>query len=522
MSRRYLHPGPIDSSLLTFQVHHLSESVWANREYNSLLHCAHYASAACRNVVSNDRIDRLLREAGFLAITRLGYMKLDHHLITALVERWRPEVHAFHLPLGEVTIILQDVEVLLGLKVDGRPVIGKIDQSNLVRFTQIENLLGFTPNQDDFNTTVLKITSLEAHVAAFDMGVANDEQCEQYVALSTLMACKAATSNHTYTTYRDELDRCRVDNFVWMSYHIDALPEFSRDGQHIWTARVPLLYFFAVEWHYPDRVCRQFEGYQEILASVEYDHQLHKYDGRQRSEQWDIFHYEFVQMWEQRNERVTTIARHTPLGPFVSPLYDHWFYRYGRRLIGNLNHHQSEGYLQTAPSYIATVEALRHISIAGDIAEERGESNDFTHVMQNIARDELVRLRYGYVLEFPRNYQEFMYEDSSTDVNIEEDFDHNADPNVDNNDFGGTNSMGDVTQLHLSQPVDEDIQLARAVERTVTYPPGEFIVFSTTESESGPSNTTESESWPSSKASQDTSTRSKSESSTAFSTNKKK
>nr|GME09216.1 serine/threonine-protein phosphatase 7 long form homolog [Ipomoea batatas] len=269
MSRRYLHPGPIDSSLLTFQVHHLSESVWANREYNSLLHCAHYASAACRNVVSNDRIDRLLREAGFLAITRLGYMKLDHHLITALVERWRPEV-----------------------------------------------------------------------------------------ALSTLMACKAATSNHTYTTYRDELDRCRVDNFVWMSYHIDALPEFSRDGQHIWTARVPLLYFFAVEWHYPDRVCRQFEGYQEILASVEYDHQLHKYDGRQRSEQWDIFHYEFVQMWEQRNERVTTIARHTPLGPFVSPLYDHWFYRYGRRLIGNLNHHQSEGYLQTAPSYIATVKVI--------------------------------------------------------------------------------------------------------------------------------------------------------------------
>nr|GMC68115.1 serine/threonine-protein phosphatase 7 long form homolog [Ipomoea batatas] len=170
MSRRYLHPGPIDSSLLTFQVHHRSESVWANREYNSLLSCAHYASAAaCRNVVSNDRIERLLREAGFLAITRLGYMKLDHHLITALVERWRPEVHAFHLPFGEVTITLQDVEVLLGLKVDGRPVIGKIDQSKLVRFAQIENLLGFTPNQDGFNSTVLKITSLERHVAAFDV-----------------------------------------------------------------------------------------------------------------------------------------------------------------------------------------------------------------------------------------------------------------------------------------------------------------------------------------------------------------
>lgn len=41
---------------------------------------------------------------------------------------------------------------------------------------------------------------------------------------------------------------------------------------------------------------------------------------------------------------------------------------------------------------------------------ERGESNDYTNVMQNITRDELVRLRYGYVLDFLRNDKEFMYE----------------------------------------------------------------------------------------------------------------
>nr|GMC60716.1 hypothetical protein Iba_chr02bCG13350 [Ipomoea batatas] len=59
---------------------------------------------------------------------------------------------------------------------------------------------------------------------------------------------------------------------------------------------------------------------------------------------------------------------------------------------------------------VENVEALRHISIAGDMVEERGESNDYTNVMQNIAKDELVRLRYGYVLDFPKNDQEFMYE----------------------------------------------------------------------------------------------------------------
>jgi Plant mobile domain len=46
-------------------------------------------------------------------------MQLDRSLLTALVDRWRPETHTFHLPCGEMAPTLQDVSFLLGLPIDG-------------------------------------------------------------------------------------------------------------------------------------------------------------------------------------------------------------------------------------------------------------------------------------------------------------------------------------------------------------------------------------------------------------------
>ncbi|MBA0753059.1 hypothetical protein Gogos_021108, partial [Gossypium gossypioides] len=58
-----------------------------------------------------------------------GY-KLDPKLISPLIERWRPETHTFHLSCGECTITFEDVQLQLGLPVDGSALIGFVQSAD--------------------------------------------------------------------------------------------------------------------------------------------------------------------------------------------------------------------------------------------------------------------------------------------------------------------------------------------------------------------------------------------------------
>ncbi|KAH7834884.1 hypothetical protein Vadar_020616 [Vaccinium darrowii] len=72
----------------------------------------------------------------------IPFISLDLALMTALLERWHPETHSFHLGLGEWTVTLQDVEVILGVPVDGLPIVGSTEQD----WDKLcQELLGLTP-----------------------------------------------------------------------------------------------------------------------------------------------------------------------------------------------------------------------------------------------------------------------------------------------------------------------------------------------------------------------------------------
>ena len=95
------------------------------QRFDPILHCRRPEAVLSRgNRPHLHIVAYLQRAAGFYGLYCLRFIQLDWALITALVERWREETHTFYLPHGEMTITLQDVGVVLGLPVDGRPVVG--------------------------------------------------------------------------------------------------------------------------------------------------------------------------------------------------------------------------------------------------------------------------------------------------------------------------------------------------------------------------------------------------------------
>ncbi|RYR30718.1 hypothetical protein Ahy_B01g055476 [Arachis hypogaea] len=59
----------------------------------------------------SDRIVPYLQMANLAYLVRLNdhWFRLDEPLVSVFFERWRSEMHTFHMPFGKSTIMLHDV-----------------------------------------------------------------------------------------------------------------------------------------------------------------------------------------------------------------------------------------------------------------------------------------------------------------------------------------------------------------------------------------------------------------------------
>ncbi|XP_016185685.1 protein MAIN-LIKE 1-like [Arachis ipaensis] len=85
-----------------------------------------YSVRRQQNMSMHHRIILYLERAGLYHLARLNshWFLLDESLVSAFIERWRPETHTFNMPFGECIVTLQDVVFQIGLPVDGEALSG--------------------------------------------------------------------------------------------------------------------------------------------------------------------------------------------------------------------------------------------------------------------------------------------------------------------------------------------------------------------------------------------------------------
>lgn len=110
--------GPRDPSILTDFAEHVAHSIWSKQERPDLKLVSHG-----RKVYKIGRptpeIKGLIVGTGLSPLIRYSVITTDPRLISAFVKRWHRETSTFHLPVGELTITLDDVASLLHLPITG-------------------------------------------------------------------------------------------------------------------------------------------------------------------------------------------------------------------------------------------------------------------------------------------------------------------------------------------------------------------------------------------------------------------
>ncbi|XP_060181866.1 serine/threonine-protein phosphatase 7 long form homolog isoform X2 [Lycium barbarum] len=121
-----VHFSPKEYDLLILQEQDRSQAMWdgklTRQDACLTIHRANFEFwNHVRQHPLHHRIFNYFERCGSRGVLEVGDVRYDEGIITALIERWRPEMHTFHMRTGECTITLQDVEVLHGIPVDGDP-----------------------------------------------------------------------------------------------------------------------------------------------------------------------------------------------------------------------------------------------------------------------------------------------------------------------------------------------------------------------------------------------------------------
>ncbi|KAF1866526.1 hypothetical protein Lal_00017909, partial [Lupinus albus] len=299
-------------------------------------------------------LNDILQLTGFSKLSSLRSFNIDPCLITALVERWRPETHTFHLPhvnvnglplagptyfdwneiceelLGKVPSDEQDMrgcELKLTWLFDNfetlppRPT--QLQKEQFCR-AQILYMIGgeLLPDKSNNRVHLMYLPLLRdlTRVHRYSWGSACLANLYREMCRATKPNAKAmgecltllqwGQRNLSYrgiprgdlTAYRSRLDRMDVNDFQWLPYenYVDNLPREVLEDKNIWSACTALICFSIT-----DRVRLQFKLLQDLPQPPQNLDALHRVDKRGNLDtNWATRHAEWIDYWCNRRDQV--------------------------------------------------------------------------------------------------------------------------------------------------------------------------------------------------------------------------
>ncbi|XP_021733003.1 protein MAIN-LIKE 1-like [Chenopodium quinoa] len=101
---------------------HVAAYIWGGQERN-VLRCLSRTQLCSALVTWQGRLAQehleLIDGSGLSHLPGIMFRRFDWPLISSFVERWQPDTNTFHMPFGEIKIMLHDMYHILGLRVDG-------------------------------------------------------------------------------------------------------------------------------------------------------------------------------------------------------------------------------------------------------------------------------------------------------------------------------------------------------------------------------------------------------------------